>query len=53
MTLHFWIGLGAVVLVAGFAIFAFRQSFKTRPDRNNRQDGGMPPGGLGPGAGMQ
>jgi hypothetical protein len=53
MTLHQWFGLSSLILIVGFVVFAFRQGFKTRPDRNNRQDGGMPPGGLGPSAGMQ
>jgi hypothetical protein len=53
MTIHQLLGFAAAILIVGFAVFAFRQGFKTRPDRNNRQDGGMPPGGLGPGAGMQ
>ena len=49
MTLHWWLGFSAVTLIAGFAIFAFRQGFKVKPDPNNREFGGMPPGGVGPG----
>ncbi len=51
MTLHFWIGLSAVVLIGGFTVFAFRQGFKVKPDRNNKVDSGMPPGSAGPGVG--
>ena len=47
MSLHYWLGLLAVVAVAGFAVFAFRQGFKVKPDPNNRKFGGMPPGGPG------
>ena len=44
MTLHQWLGLSAVVLIVGFAIFAFRQGFKVKPDPNNKDLGGLPPG---------
>jgi len=39
MMLHQWLGLSAVVLIVGFAIFAFRQGSKVKPDRNNENRG--------------
>jgi hypothetical protein len=47
MTLHYLVGLSAVVLIVGFVIFTFWKGDKIKPDPNNRQDGGMPPGSVG------
>jgi hypothetical protein len=45
MTLHFLLGLSAIVLIIGFVIFTFRKGSKVKPDPNNRDMGGLPPGG--------
>ena len=45
MTLHWWLGLAALVAVVGFVIFTFRIGFKVKPDRNNPTDYGPLGGG--------
>ena len=45
--LHYIVGISAVVIVVGFSIFAFWKGDKIKPDRNNKQNGGMPPGSVG------
>ena len=36
MTQDQWLGLGAVIVIVAFVIFAFRQGFKVKPDSNNQ-----------------
>lgn len=39
MTLHWWLGLSALVAIVVFAIFTFRQGFKVKADPDsNRHD---------------
>jgi len=44
MTQDQWLGLGAVIVIVAFVIFAFRQGFKVKPDPNNRNFSPNDPG---------
>jgi hypothetical protein len=41
MTLHWWLGLSALVAVVGFAVFAFRKGFKVKPDTSGNSHDSM------------
>jgi hypothetical protein len=45
MTLHWWLGLSALVVVVGVIVWTFRIGFGIKPDPNNDPTGGLPPGG--------
>jgi hypothetical protein len=53
MTLIQVVGLFGLVALGAFVFFAFRQGMKVKPDPNNKMDGGMPPGSVGPDSGTQ
>ena len=41
MTLHWWLGLLALVALVAFAIFTFRQGFKVKPDPSGNSHDSM------------
>jgi hypothetical protein len=51
MTTQQLLGLLGLIVLAAIIWIAFRQGRNVKPDGNNKMDGGMPPGGLGPGTG--
>jgi len=53
MTLNQLFGISGLILLAAIIFFAFRQGMKVKPDSNNKMDGGMPPGSVGPDSGAQ
>ena len=38
MSLQWWMGLAALVLLVGFIAFCFRQGLRVKPDNNRRTD---------------
>ena len=49
MLLHYLAGGLALILVLGLVVVTFWKGARIPPDPHNRQDGGLPPGGFGPG----
>jgi hypothetical protein len=46
-------GLIGLIALGAVICFAFWQGMKVKPDPNNKMDGGMPPGSVGPDSGAQ
>jgi hypothetical protein len=52
MSLHQWLGVGAVLVLVAFVVFAFRQGQRVKPDdREDRGPGFVPGDGGGSGSG--